>query len=173
MTVDNVARSFGYSLANRLTSSSFPGLGTVTLGYDAQGRLSHYNGGIDTRIAYDGADRIVEQDASGAILGTHVHGPGADEPLVTYEGGKLANRRWLHADEGLRRGGGVKDTACAQDYRFGGTGFRGDRHVIKLGGRPRHRRSDCASRRSRLTLATRYSARRAGPALGTCLPAFR
>ncbi|HEV2078763.1 MAG TPA: hypothetical protein VGR19_02535 [Allosphingosinicella sp.] len=29
----------------------------------------------------------------------YVHGPGVDEPLVTYEGFGTTNRRSLHADE--------------------------------------------------------------------------
>jgi RHS repeat-associated protein len=35
----------------------------------------------------------------GAVLRRYVHGPGADEPLVWYEGPGTADKRWLHADE--------------------------------------------------------------------------
>jgi RHS repeat-associated protein len=52
---------------------------TITYTYDAHGRL-----------------KKVERSQ---LLRRHVHGPNMDEPLVTYEGAGLSNRRFLHADE--------------------------------------------------------------------------
>jgi RHS repeat-associated protein len=93
----NGTRSFSYSSENLLTGASGGGQPAATLGYDALGRLSSIAaGGAETRLSYDGADRILEHDASGAFLRGYVFGPGGDEPLVWYDG----NERWyFHADE--------------------------------------------------------------------------
>ncbi len=50
-------------------------------------------------MAYDGQDLIVEFTSGGGVAKRYVHGPGADEPLVWYEGSTLASRRFLVADE--------------------------------------------------------------------------
>ena len=50
-------------------------------------------------MAYDGSDLIAEYNASNALVKRYVHGPGADAPLVWYEGSGTADRRFLHADE--------------------------------------------------------------------------
>jgi hypothetical protein len=42
--------------------------------------------------------RVGEYDASGNILRRYAPGPGADEPVVWYEGAGTSDRRWLHAD---------------------------------------------------------------------------
>ena len=42
---------------------------------------------------------VAEYDGAGALLRRHVHGPGSDEPIVTYEGASLTNRRFLLRDE--------------------------------------------------------------------------
>ncbi len=47
------------------------------------------------RFAYDGLAMIREYDAAGNVLASFVHGPGADEPVVLYEGG---TKRFYHAD---------------------------------------------------------------------------
>jgi RHS repeat-associated protein len=89
------ARSYTYTSENRLKTA-----GTTNFYYDQLGRLNWFtgNGG---HFDYEGS-RVVtelEQGGSYAILRRYVHGPGADEPLVSYEGTGTANRRWLHADE--------------------------------------------------------------------------
>ncbi len=57
-----------------------------------------------TRFGYDGTDMIGEYNTSNQLLRRYVHGPGADEPLAGQEGAGTTDRRWLHADPGLRRG---------------------------------------------------------------------
>jgi RHS repeat-associated protein len=52
-----------------------------------------------TRFQYDGTDLIAEYNASNQLMRRYVHGPGADEPLVWYEGTGTSGRRWLHQDE--------------------------------------------------------------------------
>jgi RHS repeat-associated protein len=49
-----------------------------------------------TRFVYDGAHDVVETDGSGNALRAFVWGPGADEPLVWWEG---TGPKMLHADE--------------------------------------------------------------------------
>jgi RHS repeat-associated protein len=56
-------------------------------------------GTTTTRFLYDGAEMIAEYDGSNALLRRYVHGPGADEPLVWYEGAGTGDRRWLLADQ--------------------------------------------------------------------------
>jgi RHS repeat-associated protein len=90
--------SFAYDSQNRLATYN----GTLmTLAHDPAMRLFQtvYNGATTTRFAYDGADMIAEHDGAGALQRRYVHGPGADEPLVWYEGTGTSTRRWLHADE--------------------------------------------------------------------------
>ena len=95
MTADGLGKTFGYSSENLLTSAS----GGVTLSYDPALRLYHVAGAATTRFAYDGAALIAEYNGSNALQRRFVHGPGADEPLVWYEGTGTTDRRFLHADE--------------------------------------------------------------------------
>jgi RHS repeat-associated protein len=87
--------SYGYTAENLMKSA--PG---IALSYDALGRLAQYDTSASTRFAYDGSHMTSElANPSGAILRRYVYGPGADEPLVWYEGADTANRRWLIPDE--------------------------------------------------------------------------
>jgi RHS repeat-associated protein len=90
---------YGYTAENRLASS--PG---ATMAYEPGGGqlLQSYNNatGQDTRFAWSGGQMIAEISTSNwAITKRYVPGPGADEPLVWYEGSGTSDRRWLHADE--------------------------------------------------------------------------
>ncbi|MFL6846105.1 MAG: RHS repeat-associated core domain-containing protein, partial [Allosphingosinicella sp.] len=89
--------TYGYSSENLLTSAS----GSIVLAYDPALRLYQTSGGSagTTRLAYDGTDLIAEYNSSNAMLRRYVHGPGADEPLVWYEGSGTTDRRFLHPDE--------------------------------------------------------------------------
>ncbi|MBL8265668.1 RHS repeat domain-containing protein, partial [Steroidobacter sp.] len=89
--------TYGYSAENRLLSAT--GVTSATLSYDASGRLSQLAGGAGTRFLYDGTALIAEYDGSNVLQRRYVHGPGADEPLVWYEGAGTTARRWLNADE--------------------------------------------------------------------------
>jgi RHS repeat-associated protein len=88
-------RSYGYDSENRLSV-----LGSAPYRYDALGRL--YGAGSPLIVAYEdeGDRQTAERNPStGATLRRHVFGPGADEPLVWYEGSGTATRRFLHSDE--------------------------------------------------------------------------
>lgn len=90
---------FGYDVENRLISAS--GGKTASLAYDPLGRLSTLSGGADaTTYLYNGDELIAEYNSAGALLRRYVHGAGADEPLVWYEGAGVgaASRRHLHAN---------------------------------------------------------------------------
>lgn len=54
--------TYGYDIANRLTSRTAPGEPTVNLAYDPVGRLWEVSGATTTRFLYDGADLIAEYD---------------------------------------------------------------------------------------------------------------
>ena len=85
-------------LDNGLTSVS----GGVTLAYDPPSRLASVIGSAGTtQFLYDGSEVIAEYDGSATpvLLRRYVRGPGADEPLVWYEGAGTTNRHWLLADE--------------------------------------------------------------------------
>ncbi|WP_430445273.1 RHS repeat domain-containing protein [Sphingorhabdus contaminans] len=73
-----------YDIENRLVSAS--GATNATLRYDPLGRLYETVGASMTRFLYDGDELISEYDAAGTILRRYVHGPGADDPLVWFEG---------------------------------------------------------------------------------------
>lgn len=88
--------TFGYSSENLLISSSSP---AATLSYDPLGRLYRTTGSATLRLGYDGNRLVAEYDDANTLLRRYVHGPGADAPLVWYEGSGTSDRRWLHADE--------------------------------------------------------------------------
>lgn len=93
--------SYGYSSENLITSATVASAAT-TLSYDPALRLYQVYTPANSktlRFQYDGADLIAEYNASNAMTARHVHGPGTDEPLVTYTGTGLATRTWLNADE--------------------------------------------------------------------------
>lgn len=89
--------TYTYDLDNHLLGAS--GGHNATLSYDPAGRLAQIVSANTTRFLYDGADLIAEYDANGGLLRRYVHGPGADEPLVWYEGSGMADRRWFAADQ--------------------------------------------------------------------------
>jgi RHS repeat-associated protein len=99
-------RVYTYTSENQLATYTADSQSATTpdasLAYDPLGRLFNINAerGINTTLAYDGADVITEiNQENGALLRRYVFGPGTDEPLIWYEGAGLTDRRWLHADE--------------------------------------------------------------------------
>jgi RHS repeat-associated protein len=94
LTADG-ASTFVYDVENRLVGRS----GGVTLTYDPLGRLYRVSSSTtDTRFLYDGDAPVAEYDAAGTLLRRHIHWPGADVPVVTYEGSGLGTVRQLFAD---------------------------------------------------------------------------
>ncbi|MBX9815872.1 MAG: RHS repeat-associated core domain-containing protein [Sphingomonas sp.] len=122
--VANVDRGYGVNGLNQLTSA-----GATPLGYDARGNLTSSGGttfSYNTRnqlwssnngawayrnplgllgqatgigdLDYVGVNLTTEV-VNGGITRRHVHGPGVDEPILSYEGAGTSDRRWLHADE--------------------------------------------------------------------------
>jgi RHS repeat-associated protein len=89
--------SFVYDAENRLVSANG---GTKTLIYDPMGRLFQIsNGSSTTQFLYDGDRLVAEYDGiNGTLLRRYVHGAGADEPLLWYEGNGLTTRRGLLAN---------------------------------------------------------------------------
>ncbi|WEJ99948.1 MAG: hypothetical protein P0Y59_24140 [Candidatus Sphingomonas phytovorans] len=96
--VSTGSTSFTYNSENALTSM----VGVATLSYDGFGRLYDYvsPGGGSTRFLYDGVHMAAEiSTTSSTVARRYVFGPGADEPIVWYEGAGTTDRRWLHTDE--------------------------------------------------------------------------
>jgi RHS repeat-associated protein len=89
--------TYSYSSENLLTSAS----GGIALAYDPAMRLYQTSGGSagTTRFGYERTHLIAEYNSSNAVLRRYVHGPGADEPVVWYEGSGTTDRRFLHTDE--------------------------------------------------------------------------
>lgn len=93
--------TFGYDLENRLRSANRASPATaIALAYDAEGRLRSSSTAATNATArlYDGQDLVAEYDQAGTLQARHVHGPGVDEPLVTYTGSGTASKSWLYAD---------------------------------------------------------------------------
>jgi RHS repeat-associated protein len=85
--------SYVYDAENRLVSANG---GTKTLTYDPMGRLFQISSGSSTiQFLYDGDRLVAEYNGSGTLLRRYVHGAGADEPLLWYEGSGLTTRRGL------------------------------------------------------------------------------
>jgi RHS repeat-associated protein len=87
--------SYTYDIENRLIGRT----GGVTLRYDPLGRLYEVAAPSGTtRFLYDGDALIAEYSTTGAILRRHVHWPGADVPMTTFEGADFATVRQLFPD---------------------------------------------------------------------------
>jgi RHS repeat-associated protein len=94
--------TYTYDVENRLTNTSGGGA-TANLSYDPDGMLYDTNDGTsagDSHFLYDGNQLVAEYNSSGAMVRRYVHGPGADEPLVSYDNAAVgsANRSYLIAN---------------------------------------------------------------------------
>jgi len=91
--------------------------GVVSYRYDALGRrIEKDNGGQVVRYVYDGADILLEYDASDALRARYSHGDGVAQPLALERGG---SRYFYHADHlgsirALTDGAGLR--AASLDY---------------------------------------------------------
>ncbi|MEA3052853.1 MAG: hypothetical protein QOG72_1756 [Sphingomonadales bacterium] len=94
MTTDGI-KTYAFDSENK-----FLGVATAPLHYDPLNRLD--GAGSPPAIYYENyVDRLIAErrTISSAVLYRHVFGPGADEPLVWYNGPGTSDRRFLHADE--------------------------------------------------------------------------
>ena len=89
-------KTYGYDAENRLVSAS-DGAG---LAYDPLGRLWQVSapGGGVTRFVHDGDQLTLEYDGQNQLLRRYVHGTGADDPMIWYEGTGLGDLRTLETD---------------------------------------------------------------------------
>ena len=95
--VSDGATSFVYDIENRLVSAN--GARNATLRYDPLGRLYEVSATSGTtRFLYDGDALVAEYDTSGNLLARHVHWPGADVPLSTYDGSGLGTQHQFVSD---------------------------------------------------------------------------
>ncbi|KQP17019.1 RHS repeat-associated core domain-containing protein [Pseudorhodoferax sp. Leaf265] len=93
--------TYTYDLNNRLKSANRASPATaITMAYDAEGRMRSTSTSATsvTQRMYDGHDLVAEYNISGVLQARYVHGPGVDEPLVTYTSTNAATRSWLYAD---------------------------------------------------------------------------
>ncbi|MDN7125350.1 hypothetical protein J6I90_10700 [Pseudidiomarina sp. 1APP75-32.1] len=91
--------SYVYDAHNRLVAANGPD-DTVTLSYDATGRLSRtVHNGESIDYLYDGDELVAEYHSNGTLLRRFIHGLGNDDPVIRYEGAGVNARRYLLADE--------------------------------------------------------------------------
>jgi RHS repeat-associated protein len=114
------SRSFSYDLNNWLTGVS--GSASLSLAYDPLGRLQQTSASSTEQYLYDGSDLVVEYDGSGNILRRYVPGPGADQPLVWYEGSGLSTPNWLHTDQQGSIIAASNCSATATTFTYGPSG---------------------------------------------------
>jgi RHS repeat-associated protein len=92
----------GLNQYGTVTGVAAPAAGNLgaAMTYDPLGRLqSSTANGTTTNFLYDGDALVGEYNPSGGIVARYATaGPGADEPLVWYQGGGTATRSWLGAD---------------------------------------------------------------------------
>lgn len=122
--------TYGYDVENRLISAS--GTSNATLDYDPAGRLWRMtSGGSTVSFLYDGDQLIEERDGAGNQLRRYVHGPGADDPMLWYEGAGLTDRRSLQVDHQgsiisiADAGGALRTLNRYDEYGVPGTGNDG------------------------------------------------
>lgn len=91
--------SYTYTSENRLATRN----ADIQALYDAAGRLTYAYGPVNgiNNFDYVGDQLVAERYQGGAygVLRRYVFGPGADEPIVWYEGAGTTDRRWLHTNE--------------------------------------------------------------------------
>ncbi|MDT8757592.1 hypothetical protein MZO42_02675 [Sphingomonas psychrotolerans] len=90
------AQTYKYTATNALWEIS----GYHRLYTDPLDRLRFSSAAV-AHYGNDGSQLAAEYYPSGSypVLRRYVYGPGADEPVVWYEGSGTGDRRWLHADE--------------------------------------------------------------------------
>ncbi len=96
--INDGTRQFTYDGENRLVSESGPA--SMSLVYDASGRLQQTTiNGTTTQFVYEGASLVAEYSGA-TVLRRYVNGPGADQPLIWFEGSSVAasNARYFYAD---------------------------------------------------------------------------
>ncbi|AMM12940.1 hypothetical protein AX768_01230 [Burkholderia sp. PAMC 28687] len=86
---------YSYDVDNRLKSAN-----NTRFDYDPEGRLrsSVTLGESATELLYDGDKLVAEYDSSGNLVKRYVHGPGTDEPIVSYDGLGVTSKTWMLAD---------------------------------------------------------------------------
>jgi RHS repeat-associated protein len=96
--VGSTTVTYNYNQNNLLTTVSDKNFNAR---YDAAGRLRSTKSDTAplTQYVYDGSDLIAEYDGNGTLVRRYVHGPDVDEPLVWYEIGSSAPKRYMIADE--------------------------------------------------------------------------
>ena len=112
--------TFLYDIENRLVGAS--GAANVALRYDPLGRLYETTGtGGTTRFLYDGDELVGEYDTSGNMLRRYVHGAGADDPVVWFEGsgfgwGNMRHLRTNHQGSVVRVADGTGSVIAVNRY---------------------------------------------------------
>ena len=96
--ISDGSRTFTYDVENRLRSVT-GGPSSVTLDYDAFGRLSTVTtGGVATYYRYAGA-QLATEAAGSVTLRSHISGQGVDEQWMSFEGtGAAATPNWYLQD---------------------------------------------------------------------------
>ncbi len=79
---------------------SASGAKNATLTYDPLGRLFQISSpnGPTTQFLYDGDELVAEYDSTGAMTRRYLHGDGADDVLLWYEGSGFDFPRFPHVD---------------------------------------------------------------------------
>ncbi|NCP12218.1 MAG: RHS repeat-associated core domain-containing protein [Sphingomonadales bacterium] len=135
-----------YDIENRLVekraqvnavcgSLAYTGALQTVLRYDPMGRLYAFGATFENRrLVYDGDALVAEYNDDGVLKRRYVHGPGVDEPLVSYNNAAVTGasvRHFLHADRqgsvvALSDAGGAATTINAYDeYGIPGGGNSG------------------------------------------------
>ncbi len=90
---DGAVTTYTYDAENQLTQVvASTGL-TVSYTYDALGRrltkTVHHGSTTVTQYVYDGADVLLDLDATQAVVARYTHGAGIDEPLLLVQDGQM------------------------------------------------------------------------------------
>lgn len=98
LKTDDKGYSYVYN-ANNLLLNAKKSDDMASLSYDAVNRLySVTKSGVTTKFMYDGADLIAETNSSNVVTRRYVHGPGANDPIVWFEGEGANDKRYYTYD---------------------------------------------------------------------------
>lgn len=123
--------TYGYDDLSRLSAATRAGA-TTSYASDPEGRLYQSSGAVSARFLYDGWQLIGEYPSSSStITSRHIPGLGLDDPIASYEGAGVTDRRWLMADDlgsimAVANGAGAASTINTYDeYGVSGSGNAG------------------------------------------------
>ncbi len=101
-TVNGQQRTYDYDFMSRMTALTDTNGSVFSYAFDGEGNRIRQilNDCLSTRFVYDGANGMLELNASNQVVRAYVNRPGVDQPIerIDFISGTARNRQVFHAD---------------------------------------------------------------------------